>query len=127
MLPLRCILFLFATLVFSLATPLRGSNLVQDETTAVVKPPGETISIVNLEQNFDSPVSGVSMVIEQSFTQSQAYVISQQFIILPESEVIMFKKKIPNYVVGISINNLTKPLLSARLHYSLTGYSMAYK
>ena len=126
MIPVRVILFLFATLVFSLATPLRGSDLVQDETTAVVKPPGETIIIVNLEQNADPHVSGTSMVIKQSFTQSRAYVVSQQLIIWPGSEAIMLKEKIPNYAAGISINNLAKPLLTATLHYSFTGYSMAY-
>ena len=126
MIPVRVILFLFATLVFSLATPLKGSDLVQDETTAVVKPPGETITIVNLEQNADPHVSGTSMVIEHLLTQSRAYVVSQQLIIWPESEASMFKQKVQNYAEGTSINNLAKPLLIATLHYSLTGYSMAY-
>lgn len=126
MFPVRLILFLFATLVFSLATPLRGSDLVQDETTAVVKPPGETITIVNLEQNADPHVSGTSMVIKQSFTQSRAYVVSQPLIIWPGSEAIMLKEKIQNYAERTSINNLDKTLLTATLHYSFTGYSMAY-
>lgn len=124
--PVRFILFLFATLVFSLATPLRGSNLVQDLTTVVVKPPGETTTIVTLEQNADPYVSVASMVIEQSFAQSRAYVVSQQLIIWPESEAIMFKQNVPIYAERTSVNNLTKPLLIATLHYSFTGYSMAY-
>lgn len=124
--PVRFILFLFATLVFSLATPLRGSNLVQDLTTVVVKPPGETTTIVTLQQNADPSASVASLVIKQSFTQSRAYVVSQQPITWPESEVIMLKQKIPNYAERTSINNLTKPLLFATLQYSFTGYSMAY-
>ena len=126
MFPIRCILFLFATLVFSLATPLKGSNLVQDLTTVIVKPPGETTTIVTLEQNADPCVLVASMVIEHSFTQSRAYVVSQQLIIWPESEAIMFKQNVPNYAEGTSINNLAKPLLIATLHYSFTGYNMAY-
>lgn len=123
--PVRFILFLFATLVFSLATPLKGSDLVQD-LTAVVKPPGETTTIVTLEQNTDPYVSVASMVIEQSFAQSRAYVVSQQLIIWPGSEAIMLKQNVPIYAERTSVNNLFKPLLIATLHYSLTGYSMAY-
>ena len=126
MIPVRCILFLFATLVFSLATPLKGSSLVQDETTVIVKPPGEAINIVTLEQNANPYASVASLVIKQSFTQSRAYVVSQQPITWPGSDEIVLKKKVPKYIEGTSINNLTKPPLITTYHYSTIGYSMAY-